>query len=504
MRYLLLTTSLICFYFPFAHSQVQIDQAIQLTGTGSSAKITGIESSTGAEDATSVEAIQKGSLVSGTSSGSSNQFNLTLSPPISSYQTGMSFLFLANHSVNGAATININSLGAIALKKFVNVDLTGCDIMAGQLVEIAYDGTNFQLLTPPGGQAPSNSHAGDNQSCILAASTTLDANIPSVGTGTWSIISGSGGSFADLNDPKTTFSGTAGTVYVLSWTITTSCGSSSSNVTISFQPHGNQAFSYTGSNQTFTVPSNVCSVTSKLWGAGGGAGANFSISQKGGAGGYASGTIAVTPGENLTLIVGGKGLSSGFGYIGGFGGGGNAGQNDGGSGGGRSAIRRSSTELITAAGGGGGGHNGNNSIVTNGGPGGGATGVDGGSINNNEGGKGGTQSAGGAAGGGLNGVGNPGSAFQGGHGNQTVSGTGWGGGGGGGYFGGGGGGTSNGTVGGGGGGSSFIGLVTAGQTLTGSVNTPPNTSDSDYVSGIAVGANDNTNDAGHGLIVLQW
>ena len=117
-----------------------------------------------------------------------------------------------------------------------------------------------------------------------------------------------------------------------------------------------QSFAYTGSNQTFTVPSGITTLLVKLWGAGGGAGNMYSISQKGGGGGFSSGLISVTPSEQLTVITGGKGITNGFGAtVGGFGGGGNAGANDGGSGGGRSAIRRSSTELITAGAGGGGG-----------------------------------------------------------------------------------------------------------------------------------------------------
>ena len=102
-----------------------------------------------------------------------------------------------------------------------------------------------------------------------------------------------------------------------------------------------QAFSFTGANQSFPVPSNVSSLTVKLWGAGGG--------WAGGSGAFVTGLLTVTPGSTLTFIVGGGGSENG---PGGFGGGGNAPPGFGG-GGGRSAIRLGSTELVTAAGGGG-------------------------------------------------------------------------------------------------------------------------------------------------------
>src|SRR5439155_965462 len=41
-------------------------------------------------------------------------------------------------------------------------------------------------------------------------STTLAANTPIVGRGTWSIVSGSGGSFGSVSSPTSTFSGVAG------------------------------------------------------------------------------------------------------------------------------------------------------------------------------------------------------------------------------------------------------------------------------------------------------
>ncbi len=81
--------------------------------------------------------------------------------------------------------------------------------------------------------APTTADAGPDQDAC-GTSATLAANAPVTGTGSWSIISGTGGTIADTSDPASGFSGTVGEVYVLRWTITTPCGSSTDDVQISF------------------------------------------------------------------------------------------------------------------------------------------------------------------------------------------------------------------------------------------------------------------------------
>jgi hypothetical protein len=120
---------------------------------------------------------------------------------------------------------------------------------------------------------------------------------------------------------------------------------------------------YTGGDQVVVIPAGVTSIHVELKGAGGG---GWSGVTAGGAGGYASGDIAVTPGSTLKVIVGQGGSIEGQSS---YGGGGwpllLSGGMIAGSGGGRSAICASSggatglcanaaNELITAGGGGGG------------------------------------------------------------------------------------------------------------------------------------------------------
>ncbi len=81
---------------------------------------------------------------------------------------------------------------------------------------------------------PTQADAGPDQLNIPGTSTTLAANTPIYGSGVWSIVSGSGGTFVDPWSPSAEFQGVAGDEYTLSWTITTACSSSADSVVISF------------------------------------------------------------------------------------------------------------------------------------------------------------------------------------------------------------------------------------------------------------------------------
>jgi len=227
---------------------------------------------------------------------------------------------------------------------------------------------------------------------------------------------------------------------------------------------GKQTFNYTGAVQDFVVPSGINSITIEAWGAQGGRGwINGGLGAGlGGNGGYAKGTLAVTPGETLKLYVGGRGGSAAAYSAGGWNGGGYSDDTDsdtddsGGGGGGATDVRKGGTALtnrvIVAGGGGGGGCN-----SGNGGAGGGLNGIAG---LGTTGGIAGTQSTGASSGNGENVT------------TVTTSGGGVTGGGGGGYYGGYGGRSSYAT--GGGGGSAYIGFngLTNTTTIAGNASMP--------------------------------
>lgn len=291
-------------------------------------------------------------------------------------------------------------------------------------------------------------------------------------------------------------------------------------------------FTYTGTTQTFLVPRGVNEIFIQLWGAAGG-----SQGGRGGAGGYSQGTLQVSKGETLSIIVGQGGINNSTSQTAclqpTFGGGGGGGActeiYKGSSGGGRTAILdNNSIEVITAGGGGG-----SSSSYSEGG--GIAAGSGGGTVGYNAianlvcydsmMGKGGNQSNAGTGGVGWTTFNNgtDGAQFSGGTGGGGSNGgssAGSAGGGGGGYYGGGGGageyqaGTGCPPSAGsqdcsGGGGSGYIGGVLGGLTLATTITrasfpaviNPPNNTNSNYITGVGVAQN---GIGGNGLAVFTY
>lgn len=274
-------------------------------------------------------------------------------------------------------------------------------------------------------------------------------------------------------------------------------------------------FTFSASDQSWTVPAGITNIYAKLWGAGGGGGhyGGWSYGSWGGAGGFTRGIIPVTASEVLTIRVPRGGFARPGATDAPFGGGSSVGGGDnqyGGGGGGYCGIFRSSTPLLIAGGGGGGGSILSDQSMCNGGAGGGLNGMRGeaGRGYTTAGGGGGSQTAGGAAGIGGNQGATAGSSLQGGEPNNAV----YGGGGGGGYYGGGGGAYNGGnTMGGGGGGSGYVATTTIlGSTHVGRGAYPPAMDDVDYpastastYSSVGYGGMQNNN-GGDGYIVIYY
>ena len=85
-----------------------------------------------------------------TDTGAANAYVVSLSPTPTEYTVGMTVRFKALATNTMASTLNVNSLGAKAIKKRVNEDLAASDIVAGQVVVLTYDGTYFQIVSMPG------------------------------------------------------------------------------------------------------------------------------------------------------------------------------------------------------------------------------------------------------------------------------------------------------------------------------------------------------------------
>ena len=102
-------------------------------------------------------------------------------------------------------------------------------------------------------------NAGIDQLNLQGTTATLIANNPGNGeTGTWSVLSGTGGVFSNFHAPNAIFTGQSGLAYTLIWTVSNPCSSSSTDtLLISFntsigQPcPGTPSFVYGG--QTYNT-----------------------------------------------------------------------------------------------------------------------------------------------------------------------------------------------------------------------------------------------------------
>jgi len=112
--------------------------------------VTNVASPVNLTDAANAGDIQAGSLIFATSTGSSNNYLISLSPSPSTYTTGMTVNFKAAFENTGAISVNVNGLGNIPVKKNFNIDIEAGDIKLNQVVSIMYDGTNFQMLSQLG------------------------------------------------------------------------------------------------------------------------------------------------------------------------------------------------------------------------------------------------------------------------------------------------------------------------------------------------------------------
>jgi len=81
---------------------------------------------------------------------------------------------------------------------------------------------------------PSIASAGPDQPNVPGNTTTLAAQSPASGTGMWTIVSGSGGSFEDPEFANGAFTGTIGQHYVLRWTVSTECTSTQDDMVVNF------------------------------------------------------------------------------------------------------------------------------------------------------------------------------------------------------------------------------------------------------------------------------
>lgn len=87
-------------------------------------------------------------LNAGTTTGNTNEFNMTVDSDLAALAAGQIFTALAGQTNTGASVSSINGISAVGIKKNGATDLSAGDILQNAALEFYFDGTNLQLLNP--------------------------------------------------------------------------------------------------------------------------------------------------------------------------------------------------------------------------------------------------------------------------------------------------------------------------------------------------------------------
>jgi hypothetical protein len=126
-------------------------------------KFTGVGNAAARTQFASAAQIADGALIYAGTSAGTDTITATLSPAITAYVAGMMIVFRAGGTNTGAATLNVNSVGAADIKKGAagTVALAAGDITTGGIYIVVYNGTtgDFELKNPklPDGFATTDS-----------------------------------------------------------------------------------------------------------------------------------------------------------------------------------------------------------------------------------------------------------------------------------------------------------------------------------------------------------
>ena len=81
-----------------------------------------------------------------TTAGAGNVYTLTIDQTISAYAKGMTFVVQADKTNTGAATFNVNSVGALNILTPRGDSLAAGDLTANGIYQLVHDGTQFRIL----------------------------------------------------------------------------------------------------------------------------------------------------------------------------------------------------------------------------------------------------------------------------------------------------------------------------------------------------------------------
>jgi len=153
---------------------------------------TGVGNATARTNYASAADVMDQDLIYYVDSGAADAYVITPSPAYTSYEEGMRVVFRATNANTGASTMNVNSLGAIAIQNADATALSAGEIVSGGIYELTYDANTTPdrwVLTSPSSLIPATMLPTTVEA--IAGLAVTDGNII-VGNGsTWVAESGS-------------------------------------------------------------------------------------------------------------------------------------------------------------------------------------------------------------------------------------------------------------------------------------------------------------------------
>ena len=108
-------------------------------------KLLAVAKGTNRTDGVNVEQVQDGEFAYAVDTGAANVYAIALSPSPNAYAAGQVYWVKITNANTAASTLNVNSLGAVAIKKPDGEDVASGDLPAGAVLPFAHDGTVFRL-----------------------------------------------------------------------------------------------------------------------------------------------------------------------------------------------------------------------------------------------------------------------------------------------------------------------------------------------------------------------
>ena len=133
------------------NQNITLEPAIGASVNVNQSRIINVDTAIMASDAVSAQLVQYSYLHYANASGDYNNIIVNLPVAIDSYSPGLYIVVKMAGANTGAAQLNVNNVGYIPIKKNGSEELQAGDLGGNLLVQLIFDGTAFQVMSPLNG-----------------------------------------------------------------------------------------------------------------------------------------------------------------------------------------------------------------------------------------------------------------------------------------------------------------------------------------------------------------